>query len=161
MRLCTGSMSQPLQLATFGKIGRQDDVPSKPQAFKQADEDIAPVVLPSIKTDAGGPGEGMMIVVPSFAHRGDRCPWHVMRLHARAVDKPRLGAGSVCEVADEPVAGNRNGYTNADAPDYPAPPTNRIQHERNRQLLYHPAPFEEAVEPVAADIAEIELGWMI
>jgi hypothetical protein len=49
------------------------------------------------------------------------------------------------------MAGHRHADPRADAPQQPRPAAEREQQDGHGQLLQHPGPLEEAVEPVAGD----------
>jgi hypothetical protein len=81
-----------------------------------------------------------------------------MGLDAGLPDPPRLRPATVRQMAHEPVAGHRGRDPHADTPDHEAPAAEQIEADRDRNLLQHPCPFEEAVEPVELNPVEVEGG---
>lgn len=79
----------------------------------------------------------------------------------RFVDQPGLRAAAVGQVADEPVTHDRGRHAGAGAPDHEPPAARQIKRRRDRQLLQHPGPLQEAVEPVLPDAAQVESGRVV
>ncbi len=106
------------------RVGRPN-VPHQPEPLAEPDEGIAPIALAGVQADARRARMGVVVIVPRLAHRRDRGPWHVERLHAVRIDGPVLRPAIVREVADEPVPVVRDRNARGDAPDGPAPTADR------------------------------------
>src|SRR5689334_22637900 len=83
---------------------------------EQAHKLESQISLPPIQTVACRCRKGMMIVVPTLAHREQRGPRHVVGLDRALVDDPALWTVRMADVANEPV----HRYADRDA-DHHAP----------------------------------------
>src|SRR5271165_15030 len=54
-------------------------------------------------------------------------------------------------MADQPMAGNANADADANPPDQPAKAANGEKQDCPGQLLPHPGPFHEGIEPVVGE----------
>lgn len=57
------------------------------QLLDHLDEDKTPAALSQMKPDASRSWRGVVAVLPSLAHGGDRRPWHIMRLRWQARER--------------------------------------------------------------------------
>jgi hypothetical protein len=137
-------------------------VPSEPAQFQKADKSEPKVKLPWVKSVLRRSGEGMMVVMPSFSHRWQRKPWHIMGLHTGVIDEPTLRTTRVGNARDIPMHCCTRRYTNEDAPNEKWHSAERKENEPKRNLVQHPRAFEKFVESIACDfLTGIEFRRMI
>src|SRR6266849_2159075 len=93
----------------------------------------------------------MVIVMPALAHAGESCPDDVIALARRAIDDEALGASTMGEMSDQPAAGDAHATANTDAPNHPAPAADDKKQHSPGNLLQHPGPLHEGIEPVVRE----------
>lgn len=86
--------------------------------------------------------------MPALAHADQSRQPDVVTLSRRAIDDPAQSTLAMGEMADEPMAGHADTDADAYSPDQPTPAADREKQHRPRQLLPHPGPLHESIEPV-------------
>jgi hypothetical protein len=109
-----------------------------------------------VRASALRKAEQAMVVVPGLAHGREGGPGDVVGLNPGLLHQPGLRTAPVGQMADEPVTDHRGADPGADAPDDESPAADQPERRRDRYLLQHPRPFEEAIEPVPSDAAVVE-----
>ena len=96
--------------------------------------------------------EGVMVVVPAFAHADQTSEPDIVALGSHAIDDPALAAPSMGEMADQPVAGD------ADADPREDPQISQLQPPTRRKaapraIAATSSSFHRSIEAVVAQAA--------
>jgi hypothetical protein len=83
---------------------------------QKPDKQEARISLPIGQAKLGRMWKGMVIAVPVFAKGQQAEPRQIVALHWQSLNVPILMAPPVCKVADHPMAEQRNGDAQTDAP---------------------------------------------
>lgn len=129
------------------------DLPRESEPLQHADEPPTGIGLIPGQAEPGGFREGVMVVVPSFAHRQQTKPRHVVALHGRSLDHPTHRAVIVSDVSHGPMSDERGHDANADSRHTPFPAADEKQQHRQWKLGRHPVAIEPAI------ISRLGDGW--
>lgn len=103
----------------------------------------------------------MVVVVPALSHGQEAQAGEVVSLDRVAFENPPARPSIVGEIADQPVAGQREGDATRNAEQDPGQPSEEIEGNGEDDLLAHPGFFEELVEPVFSNARlDLENGGM-
>src|SRR5690242_17185974 len=136
------------ELRTVRKIGGKADAPDESGASEELQDPPSRIPFAGHQSKSCRPGKRVMVVVPAFTHREQRCETHVAALNGCAADFVSHASVVVREISDEPVSEHAGGDARADAPEHEAPAATPIEEECPGQMLEHPGLLQESVEMI-------------